>query len=761
MAIATDSGRVVAGPRLAAGGQGEIFAVTSAPGLLFKKYRPEALASDPALERRLRVMVTRRPAQWREPGSGHMTLAWPTDVVVEDGRFAGFLMPAVDTGHTVGLHRVTNPSDRHTAAGAASWTRGFTWRYLVRTAANLARATAVLHEAGVVIGDFNESNVRVWHEARVTLLDCDSMQIRDPVSGERFFCRVGRPEFTPPELHGADWATTVRQPSSDLFALAIHLYQLLLEGEHPFRGVWRGAGDKPPVSELAGRGVWAQQGNGLLTPRRAAIGAAGLLPEAILDLFREAFEDGAADPDARPTAAAWHEALDALAGDLRPCGANPAHSYPVSQEACPWCQYTPPPPVPAVPRPRARAGPAGRAGRGPQLARPAGVPAPGPRRARSARGAGPGLAAAIVVAAGGVTAGIAASGSGSPAAPSGPRPAHTLNDPGFGVHGVAFSPDGKLLATGDLLGDTLLWNVATRHNIATLATASTTALSEVDAVAFSPDGKILATGDDRGHTYLWDVATRRKITELTDPDSGPEYSVAALAFSPDGKTLATGDDNGRAFLWNVATGSNTATLTDPGAGTGDGGVAALAFSPDGETLATGDANGSTYLWHLATDRVAITLADSQSVDALAFSPDGAKLAAGLANDGGIDLWNVDTGINLATIDARDSLPSANGLDSVDAVAFSPDGSTLATGDSLGDTYLRNPGTGHITATLTDPGTGAFGVTSLAFSPDGSTLATGDSNSSVYLWNLRSLARRPGHPATRRAGLSSFRQGGQH
>jgi DNA-binding helix-hairpin-helix protein with protein kinase domain len=63
------------------------------------------------------------------------------------------------------------------------------------------------------------------------------MQITDPVSQEWFLCRVGRPEFIPPELVHKDWEKTVRHPSSDLFALAVHLYALLMEGEHPFRGV--------------------------------------------------------------------------------------------------------------------------------------------------------------------------------------------------------------------------------------------------------------------------------------------------------------------------------------------------------------------------------------------------------------------------------------------------------------------------------------------------------------------------------------------
>jgi eukaryotic-like serine/threonine-protein kinase len=183
--ITQSGGTIVPGRKLAAGGQGEVFAVTATRRQVFKRYLPATLASDPSLERRLRVMVEHRPEGWRERGSDHLTLAWPTEVVLADGQFTGFLMPAVDMAETVGLHRVTNPTDRRTATGPTAWARGFTWRYLIRTGANLAHATHVLHQAGVVIGDFNESNIRAWRRAQVTLLDCDSMQITDPASGER------------------------------------------------------------------------------------------------------------------------------------------------------------------------------------------------------------------------------------------------------------------------------------------------------------------------------------------------------------------------------------------------------------------------------------------------------------------------------------------------------------------------------------------------------------------------------------------------
>jgi negative regulator of sigma E activity len=333
----TSSGRPIAvGRLLAAGGEGEVFAVTSPGHVVFKKYLPIAFSRDPALEQRLRVMAANRPAGWREPSSGHVTLAWPTEVVLENRRFAGFLMPAVDMNSTVEVHRLTNPSDRKHATGTTSWAQKFTWKYLVYAAANLARATEGLHDVGVVIGDFNERNVRVTLDASVTLLDCDSMQVTDPSTGKRLFCRVGRPEFTPPELLNADWSKTVRHPSSDLFALAIHIYQLLLEGEHPFRGVWAGPGDKPSVSELAQRGDWAHKASGLLKPRPSAIPIT-LLPSAIVEMFRKAFEDGAANPAARPSAADWELALGNLANSLQECTADSEHFYPGTLNACPWC----------------------------------------------------------------------------------------------------------------------------------------------------------------------------------------------------------------------------------------------------------------------------------------------------------------------------------------------------------------------------------------------------------------------------------------
>ncbi len=288
--------RVILAKRLGSGGQGEVFALVEPDGYVLKRYFEAEIGRDPSLADRLTVMANAMPARTRSAESDHILLAWPTDLVESGDHFIGYLMPLIDRSKTLPLHRVANPSDgrRSSSTSASRWARHIDWSYLVTAAANLALAVQVLHQAGVVIGDFNENNVLVWRDARVTLLDCDSMQIT-AASGRHYLCRVGRAEFTPPELFRANWGHTVRAPSSDLFALAIHIHQLIMEGEHPFRGVWSGPDEKPTGQDLALEGVWAYGGDPRLRPRPRAVSNEILSPE-IQALFARAFVDGAVNP---------------------------------------------------------------------------------------------------------------------------------------------------------------------------------------------------------------------------------------------------------------------------------------------------------------------------------------------------------------------------------------------------------------------------------------------------------------------------------
>ena len=119
----------------------------------------------------------------------------------------------------------------------------FDRRYLLRTARNLAAALSALHSSGYVAGDLNESNVLVTPTALVTLIDTDSFQVREDrewKSGASL-CPVGKPEYTPPELQGKPLSEVMRLPDHDAFGLAVLIFQLLMEGSHPFRAQWLAA----------------------------------------------------------------------------------------------------------------------------------------------------------------------------------------------------------------------------------------------------------------------------------------------------------------------------------------------------------------------------------------------------------------------------------------------------------------------------------------------------------------------------------------
>ncbi|MGV9601333.1 protein kinase domain-containing protein [Streptosporangium sandarakinum] len=284
------------------------------------------------------------------------------------------------------------------------------------------------------------------------------------------------------------------------------------------------------------------------------------------------------------------------------------------------------------------------------------------------------------------------------------------------VYSVAFSSDGKTLATGSRDRTARLWDVNSSIPTDSPLTGHT---KGVNSVAFSPDSKTLATGSGDKTARLWDAATR---TPIGRPLTGHTKGVSSVAFSPDGKILATGSGDKTARLWDAAT---RAPIGRPLTGHTDE-VLSVAFSPDGKTLATGSEDGTARLWNVNSSiQIGRPLTGhTKGVTSVAFSPDGKTLATG-SEDGTTRLWNVAT---RAPID-RPLIAYGQ----VFSVAFSPDGKTLATGSGDKTARLWDAAT---RAPIGRPLTGHTGeVFSVAFSPDGKTLATGSGDRTVRLWRL--------------------------
>ena len=226
------------------------------------------------------------------------------------------------------------------------------------------------------------------------------------------------------------------------------------------------------------------------------------------------------------------------------------------------------------------------------------------------------------------------------------------------VDSVAFSPDGKMLASGSWDETVKVWDVQT----GALKLTITGHCNVVDSVAFSPDGKTLAIGCYDKTIKLWDMQTVALKQTLT----GHSDQVVSVAFSPDGKTLASGSFDDTIKLWDVQTGALMHTLTGF-----RGWVFSVAFSLDGKMLASGSHDGTIKLWDVQTGALKQTLTGhSSGVESVAFSPDGKTFASG-SRDNTVKLWDVQTGSLKQTLTGHD--------DMVESIAFSPDGKTLASG----------------------------------------------------------------------------------
>jgi WD40 repeat protein len=280
------------------------------------------------------------------------------------------------------------------------------------------------------------------------------------------------------------------------------------------------------------------------------------------------------------------------------------------------------------------------------------------------------------------------------------------------VSAIAFSPDGSLLAAGDVDKKIKLFDVKTAKAIRTLRDTGTIA----QRMAFSPDGSLLASAGKEKAIRLWDVPTGQLLKTL----AGHTLAVSDVAFSPDGALLASSGYDGLINLWDAKTGKIVKTLNGH-----DDAVTAVAFAPDGRRLASASQDQTAKLWDVQTGEVLATLrGHAGGVTDLAFAPDGSLIATA-GTDRTVKLWEGDTGEIARTLDGFTE--NILGLD------FSPDGQQLAVVTEHTAQIIKIK-TWEVLRSFQPRED--FTFTDIAFSPDGKTLAIANLLD-VSLWELES------------------------
>jgi WD domain, G-beta repeat len=242
-----------------------------------------------------------------------------------------------------------------------------------------------------------------------------------------------------------------------------------------------------------------------------------------------------------------------------------------------------------------------------------------------------------------------------------PQAVKVFRGDGNRLTNLTLSPDGRTIVAVDNMGLVYLWDASTGRR---LARPLGPAEASLFVAAFSPDGRVLATGGaaEGGGMLLWDVASRTVIKRLelapTDGD------ITDAAFSPNGRVLAADTLRGSLVFWNPLSGARLGPALHPHRASEEGPGVRLAFAPDGATLYTSSL-GKTIVWDVAHRRPVRTFSIG---GVLALGPDGKRMALGQP-DGSLTLADATTGQRRGVLTGHTA--------PVSQLAFSPDGATLA------------------------------------------------------------------------------------
>jgi DNA-binding helix-hairpin-helix protein with protein kinase domain len=318
---------------LGAGGEGTILTIDGEPDCVAKIYHTPP---PPDKRNKILAMIQNPPKDPAIDGPFKFhSIVWPKDALYSDRRcvtLAGFTMPRIQKKGFKIIVSYILPEKRF-----ESFSGAFTWQHLMNTAVNLASCVAAIHEKGHCVGDLNESNFMVAPDTLLAVIDCDSFQIKDQQTGRLWRCPVGRPEYAAPEICNADFINVDRTVHTDNFALAIMIFQLLMEGTHPYSAKGRLVEDAPAISDKIAKGIFPYVARKGIQPPVYAPPFKILDPD-LQQLFIRCFESGHRKPQDRPSAVQWKSALQSGLHDLKICAVNPNHYHGSHLQDCPWCE---------------------------------------------------------------------------------------------------------------------------------------------------------------------------------------------------------------------------------------------------------------------------------------------------------------------------------------------------------------------------------------------------------------------------------------
>lgn len=323
---------------LGKGGEGSVYALVGMPDKVLKVFRSKKCTE--SRHRKLLAMI----AASLSP-SAMQQITWPMDVVYQNGQFVGYIMPAIKDNEELNVMY----SDKYKC----------TLSEKIVIAMNLCAAINAVHNAGQVCGDLNPKNIVVDPKsARITLVDTDSYHITESNNKRVYRCEVGLPEYLPREIQekirDGQTLSTAPLPTfteyTDLFALAVHIFALLMNGCHPFacaRGSSVNIGHlsssqnsvvtPQPIDNICnGFFPFSMKKNGFTTPKYAP--NYNYLPDDIRNLFERAFVKGYNNPCQRPNTVEWYNALSNMRDKLVTCKNEKTHMYVKENKTCPWCE---------------------------------------------------------------------------------------------------------------------------------------------------------------------------------------------------------------------------------------------------------------------------------------------------------------------------------------------------------------------------------------------------------------------------------------